>query len=264
MSPDANYRRQTVDGRRRAFRGARSAAIGLFALSLGACEWFTDFKRQPMVTTWEQDSVLRNVRGAPQGSVPRGGTAVAGFQVSYMAAPGQIDSIARLVSNPTPVSDSSLANGHMYYEHNCAVCHGDTGQGNGPAVRYGMAGISIVNDLNKNRPDGYIWGMIRNGRGLMPPYNRIEEDDRWDVVNYVRFLQGQVTGFQVGTGAIARPGVTGDKVPGATEYGPTRPVPHLLPTLMGTPGASRAPAQGRPNESTSAGAGQPAKTGEHE
>ena len=78
------------------------------------------------------------------------------------------------------------------------------------------------------------------------------------------FILAMIMAAVVGTGAIARPGVTGDKVPGATEYGPTRPVPHLLPTLMGTPGASRAPAQGRPNESTSAGAGQPAKTGEHE
>lgn len=262
MSPDI-ARHVGMGGRR--LRGlARTAAFVLVPISLTACEWFTDFKRQPMVTTWEQDSVLRHVRGAPQGSVPRGGTAVAAFQVSYTAAPGQIDSIAAITSNPTPMSDASLANGHLYYEQNCAVCHGDTGQGNGPAVRYGMAGISIVNDLNKGRPDGYIWGMIRNGRGLMPSYNRIEEGDRWDVVNYVRFLQGQVTGFQVGTGPIARPGVNGDKVPGATHLGPTRPVPFLLPTLMGTPGASRAPAEARPNETTSAGAGQPAKPGEHE
>ena len=44
----------------------------------------------------------------------------------------------------------------------------------------------------KGRTDGYIFGMIRNGRGLMPPYNRIEEMDRWDVVNYVRALQGKL------------------------------------------------------------------------
>ena len=265
MSPDANYRGQTVHGRRGGFTGPRSAAIALAALSLSACEWFTDFKRQPMVTTWEQDSVLKNVRGAPQGSVPRGGTAVAAYQVSYLAAPGQIDSIAALASNPTPMSDSSLANGHLYYDHNCTVCHGATGQGNGPAVKYGMAGISIVADVTKNRSDGYLWGMIRNGRGLMPPYNRIEEMDRWDVVNYVRFLQGQASGFQAGTGPIAMPGVTGDKVPGSTAYGPTRPVDHVLPTLTGTPGATRPPVESRPNESTTPGAAQPpTKTGEHE
>jgi hypothetical protein len=34
--------------------------------------------------------------------------------------------------------------------------------------------------------DGYLFGVIRNGKGLMPPYNRIEEPDRWDIVNYVR------------------------------------------------------------------------------
>ena len=48
-----------------------------------------------------------------------------------------------------------------------------------------------MTDQAKARSDGYIWGMIRNGRGLMPPYNRIEEMDRWDVVNYLRGLQGK-------------------------------------------------------------------------
>ena len=242
---------------------ARTALLAILPLSLTACEWFTDFKRQPMVTVWEQDSILKSVRGAPQGSVPRLGTAVAPYQVSYVAAPGVIDSIGAIATNPTPVSDSSLQNGHKYYQVNCAVCHGDAGQGNGPAVKYGMAGISIVMDITKNRPDGYIFGMIRNGRGLMPPYNRIEEKDRWDVVNYVRFLQGKTSGVTVATGPIAKPGVNGDKVPGFTSFGPTHPVPFVPAATIGTPGVAR-PVEARPNEATPAGAAQPAKTGEHE
>ena len=100
--------------------------------------------------------------------------------------------------------------------------------GDGPATKFGMPGINLTMDITKARTDGYIFGMIRNGRGLMPPYNRIEEMDRWDVVNYVRALQG-VNGKTVPIGPLAAPGVTGDKVPGATEMGPTRPAPYFNP-----------------------------------
>jgi mono/diheme cytochrome c family protein len=197
-------------------------------LLLTACEWFTDFKRQPSIWTWEQGKdTLAPSRGNPQMSVPTTGTAVAGFQVSYGAFPATIDSMATL-SNPTPASDSSLANGRKYFQINCAVCHGDRAMGDGPATKFGMPGINLVTDVSKARTDGYIFGMIRNGRGLMPPYNRIEEMDRWDVVNYLRALQG-VGGKTVAVGALAAPGVTGDKVPGFTRLGPTEPAPFFRP-----------------------------------
>jgi mono/diheme cytochrome c family protein len=195
-------------------------------LPITACEWFTDFKRTPMVTTWESDSLLK-VRGAPQGSVPTTGMAVAALQVSYLALPATLDSIAALVSNPTPVTEASLANGRLYYEINCAVCHGSTGAGDGSATRYGMIPMPIITDVTKTRSDGYLFAMIRNGRGVMPSYNRIEESDRWDVVNYLRSLQGMVAGVQAPTGPMAMPGVTGRAVPGATALGPNRWVPHV-------------------------------------
>jgi mono/diheme cytochrome c family protein len=193
-----------------------------------ACEWFTDFKRQPSISTWEPvNDTTTPSRGNPQMSVPTTGTAVAGFQVSYGAFPATIDSMAA-IPNPTPVSDSSLANGRKYFQINCSVCHGERAMGDGPATKFGMPGINLTMDITKARTDGYIFGMIRNGRGLMPPYNRIEEMDRWDVVNYVRALQG-VNGRQVPVGALAPPGVTGDKVPGATRMGPNVPAPFYNP-----------------------------------
>jgi mono/diheme cytochrome c family protein len=195
-------------------------------LLLSACEWFSDFKRTPMVTTWESDSLLK-VRGSPQGSVPTTGTAVAAWQVSYLATPGALDSIAALVTNPHPVTEASLANGRLYYQINCAVCHGVAGAGDGSAVRYGMIPMPIVADLTKNRSDGYLFAIMRNGRGAMPSYNRIEESDRWDVVNYLRSLQGLAPTVQVTSGPMAAPGVTGDAIPGRTALGPNRWVPHV-------------------------------------
>lgn len=203
----------------------------LLPLSLTACEWFTDFKRQPSIWTWEavKDSTTPS-RGNPQMSVPTNGTAMAGYQVSYGAFPATIDSMAA-IANPVPATDTSLANGQMYYQINCAVCHGDRGMGDGPASRYGMPGISIVTDMTKSRTDGYLFGMIRNGRGLMPPYNRIEEHDRWDVVNYVRGLQG-AGGRTVAVGPLAAPGVTGDKLPGPSALGPQKPAPFYRPSAL--------------------------------
>ena len=78
----------------------------------------------------------------------------------------------------------------------------------------------------KDRTDGYIFGMIRNGRGLMPTYNRIEEMDRWDVVNYVRALQGKIPGVDGRHVAGRIPGQTDRSVPGYTRTAPTRPAPY--------------------------------------
>ena len=208
---------------------------------LTACEWFTDFKRQPSIWTWEQvkDSTTPS-RGNPQMSVPTGGTAVAGYQVSYGAFPATIDSMSGL-RNPTAATDSSLANGRKYFQINCVVCHGDRAMGDGPATGFGMPGINLTTDLTKARTDGYIFGMIRNGRGLMPPYNRIEELDRWDVVNYLRALQG-VSGKTVPVGPLAAPGVTGDKVPGPTRLGPNQPAPFFKPHNNSTTSAPPAAA----------------------
>jgi mono/diheme cytochrome c family protein len=237
---------------------ARIRVLGLAApLLLTACEWFTDFKRQPSIWTWEVvKDTLTPSRGNPQMSVPINGTAVAGFQVSYGAFPATIDSMSTL-RNPTAPTDSSIANGRKYFQINCAVCHGERAMGDGPATKFGFPGINLTLDMTKARSDGYIFGMIRNGRGLMPPYNRIEEMDRWDVVNYLRALQG-VNGKTAVVGALAPPGVTGDKVPGPTRMGPNVPAPFFNPRnllnagqqgVVGTPNqtaeqglATRAPA----------------------
>lgn len=221
---------------RQSTAAAMKVAMVVVALApLGACEWFTDFKRQPSVVTWERlDSA--GVRGSPQTSVPITGSAMPGFAVSYANLPLTIDSMAALV-NPTPADSASLANGHKYYVINCAVCHGMAGKGDGTAVKYGVFPFPLASGPALSRTDGYIFGMIRNGRGNMPPYNRIEEKDRWDVVNYVRGLQGKL-GAVPPTGPLAVPGFNGPAVPGATTLGPTRPVPHTPAQMQSLNGST--------------------------
>ncbi|MBC7790141.1 MAG: cytochrome c [Anaerolineae bacterium] len=214
-------------------RFPRGGSIMLVVMPfLLSCSWFTDFKDQPRIEPWEAEMAGNDTtpfRGNPQFSVPVYGSAVPGFIVSRGAfltvMPAVIDSMASL-ENPAAATDSSIENGRKYYQINCTVCHGASGAGNGPALNYGIAAPSLVTDRAKGLSDGYYFGIIRNGRGSMPNYNRIEELDRWDVVNYIRGLQG--VGKAVST-EMGVPGETGSKVPGVSRTAPTRPAPFHKP-----------------------------------
>ena len=215
----------------------RRLAPFALALSLGACDWFTDFKDQPRIEPWESyaladsagnidTTVSRRIpfRGQPQQSVPVTGSVAPGYWVSYQPLPTTVDSMSGL-ANPTAATEASLRNGRLHYQINCAVCHGMAGAGNGPVTKYGLPAPSLLTANALGLSDGYLFGIIRNGRGLMPNYNRIEEPDRWDVVNYVRALQGR---FPADTTPMAAPGVGGPAVPGYTRTAPTRPAPHTV------------------------------------
>ena len=89
-------------------------------------------------------------------------------------------------------------------EVTCKTCHGATGGGDGPIaapngpiagvlpIGPGPMGFSLATGLT----DGHIYTTISIGRGRMPSYRRIAPSDRWDVVNYIRDLNGQLGGGQ--------------------------------------------------------------------
>lgn len=218
----------------------RRLAVLALPLVVGGCQdWFTDFKQQPSVGTWQQftpDSAggeTTPFRGNPQGSVPTTGTTVAAWQVSYTAGIAQLDSMAG-IGNPVAPDARSLENGRKYYQVNCAVCHGEAGDVQtalrqvNPVMGAVVPPLATGNAVNLS--DGYIWGIMRNGRGLMQPYNRIPEMDRWDVVNYIRGLQGR---HEVIKTAAGFPGQTGDALPGVSLVGPTKPAAFRKPSTEG-------------------------------
>ena len=202
---------------------ARTVALFSLVAGLGACSWFTDFKEQPKIDPWETPNDTIPMRGNPQNSVSVYGSSAPGYAFSRMPLPGTIDSMSGIV-NPVAADARSLRNGRLNYQINCAVCHGEAGKGDGPILKAkAIFPPPLIGASAEGRSDGYIFGIMRNGRGAMPSYNRIEELDRWDVVNYVRGLQGK---YQVVVGPAGLPGETGDKVPGYTQMGPTRPSPY--------------------------------------
>jgi mono/diheme cytochrome c family protein len=213
----------------------RTAAVFVAAAAvMSACNWFTDFKRQPKLDPWETASDTIAMRGNPQFSVPIYGSAAPGFAYGRAPTHGAIDSMAA-IANPIASDERSRNEGHKLYAINCAVCHGDRGMADGPVVQFGLPVLPIGTGTKAATQfsDGYIFGIIRNGRGLMPPYNRIEERERWDLINYLRSVQAG--GADVKVGAVGRPGETGATLPGASATAPTRPAPFYKRTAASTP-----------------------------
>lgn len=237
MNPDATVPMSLFS------RIGRTAMVALLPLSFGACEWFTDFKSQPAIEPWEPVSqnphdTTTPPRGNPQYSVPIQGTVSSALMVSYSPTIPALDSM-RNIANPTPRDGASIARGRLQYQINCMVCHGPAGRGLATATmarvspQYGYS-RSLVSDEAKALTDGYIYGIIRNGRAGMPSYNRIEETERWDIVNYVRTLQAG----NADTTLAGYPGENGTTVPGPSLTAPTRPVPFVHPGATPTPGSS--------------------------
>lgn len=214
---------------------------GIALIALTGCSWFTDFKQQPKIDPWDTPNDSTPPRGNPQGSVPVYGTAAPEFM--YARTSLALESMSGLV-NPVPMSQESVDRGRKAYQINCAVCHGPLGAGNGVVLKYGVYPPALNGTATQARSDGYIFAVIRNGKNLMPSYNRIEEPTRWDVVNYVRTLQGR--GGIAADSSHGRPGETGQYVIGATISAPTRPAPFFAPNAIAPrakPDSTKPPAE---------------------
>jgi len=108
-----------------------------------------------------------------------------------LAPPGS--EVVQSLVNPVKPTPESLARGQVLFERICAVCHGLTGIGVQAFIapkHPTVAAYNLAGPVVQAYSDGYIYAMMRMGRGLMPPYaHQISHFDRWNIVNYIRQLQ---------------------------------------------------------------------------
>jgi len=98
--------------------------------------------------------------------------------------------------NPVPSSAESIAKGkELYMERtkgNCVFCHGDTGAGNEanmPRLRRKPADLTNKERMTAMTDGEVYWKITRGINGIMPAgEKRMSEEERWNVVNYVRTL----------------------------------------------------------------------------
>jgi mono/diheme cytochrome c family protein len=85
----------------------------------------------------------------------------------------------------------SVAAGKKSAETNCVTCHGASGKGDGPAAAaLNPKPADWTSAKVKGDPDGTLFCKMSNGRGPMPPWKHLPEKERWDLVSYIRSLQG--------------------------------------------------------------------------
>ena len=241
-------------------RSARAVLIAIVALGSAGCEawynrvpspdhlwyivpWFDHMIQQRSVHPYESGEVPRNT---VPGTVPiTGGEADWGTE--FRAAPtvaaanemaagrarnpyagGAMspDSARRTGGPETPRLPRTFeAAGDSLFGTYCSVCHGIAGDGRAP-ITPRFPAPSLLTDQARGASDGYIYGMIRYGRGLMPRYGDkvYSPADRWAIVNHVRRLQAGMTAASAGTaaGTPGTPAATGTVTPpGAAAAGDT-------------------------------------------
>ncbi len=106
------------------------------------------------------------------------------------AAPAVIAG-ANLV-NPQKPTAALLAEAKQHYSWDCAMCHGDTGKGDGSlAVSEHLKMPDFTNPATlAGLKDGQIFTIIRKGSATMPPEAKARADDAtvWNMVNYLRSM----------------------------------------------------------------------------
>ncbi|MFL5533988.1 MAG: c-type cytochrome, partial [Gemmatimonadales bacterium] len=106
------------------------------------------------------------------------------------------------------------------YQNFCSVCHGPTGNANG-TVTSQIGAPSLLTARARAYTDGYIYSIIRYGRGVMPRYGDkvYAPVERWAIVNHVRKLQRQSPAPPAAPGA-ATPVPPGPSATGSTGTAP--------------------------------------------
>jgi len=100
---------------------------------------------------------------------------------------------AKKVKNPVKSTKASIEKGKEIYEKKCSLCHGEKGDGKGPA----SAGLNpkptnFKESHGEKMTDGEHFWKMTTGRGGMPPFtNDLTEEERWHVINCINSLRGK-------------------------------------------------------------------------
>jgi mono/diheme cytochrome c family protein len=128
----------------------------------------------------------------PQPKAPSGGGGQQDFSKNTWELPEDADK----TKNPVEATPESVAKGkELYLEQtkgNCVFCHGTDGKGNEamlPNLRRKPADISNKKNMSAMTDGELFWKISKGITGIMPSgERRMSEEERWQVVNYIRTL----------------------------------------------------------------------------
>ncbi|HEU5040545.1 MAG TPA: cytochrome c [Gemmatimonadales bacterium] len=211
-------------------RRRRLSLVALLALGAGGCDWWYNDVPSPdqlwyLIPWFDHMIGARYVHPYQSDSVPRysieGTVPVTGGEPDWLAEWSSGNpSTANALQNPyaagserepspagpevAVISRDLDAAGDTLYQNYCAVCHGAAGDAKGP-VSGRIGAPSLLTGRARGYTDGYLYSIVRYGRGVMPRYGDkvYLPSDRWAIVNHVRRLQAQTPAAPEPPGAAA-------------------------------------------------------------
>ena len=97
--------------------------------------------------------------------------------------------------NPVRFSEASVDRGKKVFKTQCALCHGEKGDGKGDLATEMTLNLPDLTkpDALAKRTDGELFAIVGTGKDPMPSQKgRMTDQHLWNVVNYLRALGGKV------------------------------------------------------------------------
>ncbi len=92
--------------------------------------------------------------------------------------------------NPLPADKKIIEQGEKVAKINCVSCHGAKGKGDGAAAAaLNPKPADWTSSRVQGESDGELFWKISNGRGPMPPWKHLPENERWAVIRFIRSLK---------------------------------------------------------------------------
>ena len=139
-------------------------------------------------------------KGEPQSSAaPSSTAATPSSPHNYVISP---DDAAR--KNPIRFTDVSVARGKKVFNTQCALCHGENGDGKGDLAKEMALNLPDFTkpDALAKRTDGELFAIVATGKDPMPSQKgRMTDQHLWNLVNYLRALGGNVPAKATGKDA---------------------------------------------------------------
>lgn len=173
---------------------ASATLVSCFDSSKPNYQFMDEMYRSQGYDTYSEVDIFPNQQSAMlpvEGTIPRGWKPYEyeNSQEGFAAAREEL-------KNPLPVTEKNLANGKHIYTINCAICHGDKGDGQGNLVkREKFLGIPSFSDEGRVITEGSIYHVIMYGLNSMGSYaSQTSEEERWQIVMYVENLKAALKG----------------------------------------------------------------------
>ena len=166
-------------------------------------EYMPDMYRGPAIEAYEDYGEIRDTireelnntisaRKPVEGTIPYSNNMVNDMPYPYPDTNEGYEKAGKELTSPLEPTAEVIARGEAIYNDFCIHCHGEEGKGDGPViVNGGHPAPQAYDGPLKDLPEGKMFHTLTYGKGVMGSHaSQLSKTERWEVVAYVRVLQG--------------------------------------------------------------------------